>query len=140
MDTSSKSPSAEPEPISIAVAVVEHAHRFLIGERPAGTSLGGLWEFPGGKVQTNEHPARAAVRECWEETALRVKIRHVYGNVIHQYDHDWVCLHFFACIPVLPLGHPKSPFRWVDVKSLQTYQFPAANAILLEQIRNSHSS
>lgn len=139
MDTPDDSPLANPGPTPIAIAVVQHAHRFLIGERPAGTSLGGLWEFPGGKVQPNEHPTRAAVRECWEETAVLVEVQHVYGEVTHQYDHDWVCLHFFACTPVLPLTHPKLPFRWVDLKSLQTHRFPAANVRLLKQIRDSHS-
>ncbi len=52
----------------IAIAVVEHDGNFLIGLRPSGAVLGGLWEFPGGKVEPDETPEAAAARECLEET------------------------------------------------------------------------
>jgi 8-oxo-dGTP diphosphatase len=50
----------------IAVAVVEHDDRVLIGQRPPGVVLGGLWEFPGGKIFEGESAEEAAVRECRE--------------------------------------------------------------------------
>ena len=52
--------AAHPEPTEIAVAVVEHAGRYLIGLRPAGEALAGYWEFPGGKVPQGELPGEAA--------------------------------------------------------------------------------
>lgn len=57
-------------PTPIAIAVVQHADQFLIGQRPAGLVLSGYWEFPGGKIQLGETPEAAAVRECLEETGL----------------------------------------------------------------------
>ena len=58
----------------IAVAVVEHDGRFLVGLRPAGKPLAGFSEFPGGKVHSGETPAEAAERECREETGLSVVV------------------------------------------------------------------
>ena len=55
-----------PEPVEIAIAVVEHEGRFLIGLRPPGAPLAGLWEFAGGKLEPGETPQMAAARECLE--------------------------------------------------------------------------
>ena len=75
-------------PTIIAIAVVEHDDRFLIGQRPAGVALAGYWEFPGGKVEPDESPADAAVRECLEETGIQISVVGEYPTTRHQYDHD----------------------------------------------------
>ena len=77
-------------PTPIAVAVVEHRGKYLIGRRPEGAALAGLWEFPGGKVEPGESPADAARRECLEETGLDVVVGAPYPEVVQQYDHDRV--------------------------------------------------
>ena len=66
-------------PTDIAIAVVEQHGQFLIGQRPADVALGGLWEFPGGKVEPGELPVNAAIRECLEETGLVVRISKLIG-------------------------------------------------------------
>src|SRR4051812_46830278 len=58
----------------VAIAVVEHDGKSLVGERPAGVALAGFAEFPGGKVEPGESPEAAAVRECIEESGLQVEI------------------------------------------------------------------
>ena len=55
-----------------AVALIDPEGRVLLAQRPEGKSLAGLWEFPGGKVDPGETPRRAAARELFEETSLRV--------------------------------------------------------------------
>ncbi|HUY36667.1 MAG TPA: (deoxy)nucleoside triphosphate pyrophosphohydrolase [Pirellulales bacterium] len=120
------------EPTRIAVAVVEHEGRFLIGPRPAGIPLAGLWEFPGGKVEFGETAAQAAARECQEETGLSIEVGASYPAVVHPYDHGRLALEFFACRPLDPQQPPLPPFRWVALDELAKYPFPAANAGLIE--------
>lgn len=118
----------------IAIAVVEHGGRFLVGQRPADVPLAGYWEFPGGKVQAGETPEQAAVRECREETDLDVEIFGEYAAIDHDYAHDRVALRFFRCRPVSAAAEPAPPFRWVAREELVLLRFPAANENLIGQI------
>jgi 8-oxo-dGTP diphosphatase len=122
------------EPVAIAVAVVEHDGSFLIGRRPEGVALAGLWEFPGGKVRPGETPQDAAARECLEETGLAVEIGAAYPHVLHRYDHGLLQLNFFAAVPIDPDQQPAEPFRWVARDRLGNYEFPPANEALLRQL------
>jgi 8-oxo-dGTP diphosphatase len=114
--------------VEIAIAVVEHAGRYLIGQRPAGVPLAGLWEFPGGKVRAGETPALAAARECLEETGLAVRVGDRISQIVHAYEHARVRLHFFACTPLDASRPPAAPFRWTPAGELCQHEFPAANA------------
>lgn len=120
-------------PTPIAVAVVEHGGKFLIGQRPEGKPLAGLWEFPGGKVEPGETPAEAAARECLEEVGVRVSVGTQYPEVIQQYDHDRVRLHFFRCTLAAgaTVNDVAAGYRWVAAAELPTYEFPKANAKLV---------
>jgi mutator protein MutT len=122
-------------PTPIAIAVVEHAGRFLIGQRPLGVALAGLWEFPGGKIEPGESPEAAAVRECREETGLRVVPIRRYPLAEHHYDHARVQLHFIACRAMEPLPASTGVFRWVLRQELENYDFPAGNRALLDLLR-----
>ena len=122
-----------PTPIAIAVAVVEHEGHFLIGQRPAGVPLAGLWEFPGGKIEPGESPEAAAVRECREETGLIVEPLSRYPEHVQEYDHDRVQLYFIACRPQASASSPPTPpFCWASREEMKCLEFPAGNARLLE--------
>lgn len=118
----------------IAIAVVQKNDRFLIGQRPAGVALAGLWEFPGGKLEPGESPEEAAARECWEETGLVARARFHYPRQEHDYAHAKVRLHFIACELVDQAAEPHAPFRWVPRAELANYEFPAGNRKLLAQL------
>ncbi|MBA4018537.1 MAG: hypothetical protein C0483_15330 [Pirellula sp.] len=120
-----------PMPTPIAVAVLEHRGKFLIGRRPEGVALAGLWEFPGGKVEAGETPAEAARREMREETGLDVFVGAPYPEIVQQYDHDRVHLHFFACALVDEHAPTPDGYRWVAPGELSAYEFPRANEGLL---------
>jgi 8-oxo-dGTP diphosphatase len=115
----------------IAIAVVEQDGCFLVGQRPPGVPLAGLWEFPGGKVEPGESPEQAASRECREETGIAVQVLGEYPPQEQQYDHGRVQLRFFRCCPLRKDELPAAPFRWVRRRELKEYDFPEGNRCLL---------
>ncbi|HWB12236.1 MAG TPA: (deoxy)nucleoside triphosphate pyrophosphohydrolase [Pirellulales bacterium] len=118
----------------IAVAVVEREGCYLVGRRPDGVPLAGLWEFPGGKVEPGETPEDAAARECREEAGLEVEVGAPYATVDHQYNHGRLLLHFFACRPLDPAAAPKPRFCWIPAARLAELPFPEANASLIKEL------
>lgn len=118
----------------IAIAVVEHSGQFLIGQRPAGVALAGLWEFPGGKMFSHETPETAAVRECLEETGLLVQPLFRYPEQLQAYAHATVQLHFIGCEVTDPNAVPEPPFRWVPRTMLAEFEFPEGNRTLIEHL------
>jgi 8-oxo-dGTP diphosphatase len=118
----------------VAVSVVERDGAFLIGPRPEGVPLAGLWEFPGGKLREGETADVAAVRECREETGLAVEAIGHYSTVVEQYAHGLVEITFVACRSRGVLAAARPPFRWVAAAELASYSFPSANAALIRQL------
>jgi 8-oxo-dGTP diphosphatase len=123
----------------IAIAVVVSGSQVLIGRRPAGVPLAGLWEFPGGKINLDESAEEAVVRECHEETGLSVRDPQPWHQRKHTYDHGQVELHFFLCrVPELP--SVPAPWRWVKASELGAYPFPEANREVLEWLKQGKLS
>ena len=119
---------------TIGIAVVEHQGCYLVGIRPPGASLAGFAEFPGGKCETGEEPATAAVRECLEETGLRVEIVELLTRRLNEYAYGSVDLHFYLCHPldVPDASHDLHGFRWEAVTVLRSLKFPDANVPVVE--------
>jgi len=118
--------------VLIAIAVVEDNGNFLIGQRPNGVPLAGLWEFPGGKVEANESAENAARRECLEETSVEIEVVGEYPTRVQEYAHGRVELRFFACRPTNEAQLPCLPFCWVPRNELSRYEFPEGNRELLK--------
>ena len=117
----------------IAVAVVEHNDRFLVGIRDSGDSLAGYHEFPGGKIEPGETIQEAAVRECLEETGIKVVPVGLYSQTIHHYDHASVELNFIAC-SVEHSADPQYGFVWMNREDLDNCRFPEGNNQLLREL------
>lgn len=120
----------------IAVAVLEKDGRLLIGKRPEEGLLGGLWEFPGGKIETGESPRQAAARELREEMCIEATLGRSIAVIPHAFSHFRITLHAFeaAWTSGEPCGRAVTEWRWVRPEELQAYAFPAANREILAWI------
>ena len=120
-------------PTRIAIAVVvDNEDRVLIGRRPEGVPLAGLWEYPGGKMEPGETPEMAAKRECLEETGLTVAPHRRYPPEVHEYEHGAVELNFVRCLPQDFSFEPRGGYRWVPIQELNRYEFPSGNRRMIE--------
>ena len=126
--------------VRVAAAIIRRADRFLITRRPDHVHLPGLWEFPGGKIEPNESPESALVRELKEEINVDVAVADEYFSIQHDYPERSVQLRFFNCRIVL--GEPEalhvSEFRWVKADELQHYEFPDADRELIRRLQRDN--
>jgi len=124
----------------IAVGVVWKDDKLLIAKRRENKMLGGLWEFPGGKVESGEKAEQACIREVKEETDLTVQVVGKVGKVNHVYSHFKVTIHAFMCHVVDGKEKPltSDEIRWVAVGELALYPFPTANKKLIVAIQNKN--
>ncbi len=125
----------------VAVGIVcRDDGRVFIDRRPYGGLLGGLWEFPGGKIEPGETPEDALHRELDEEFGLRVAVEGALGPVPHAYTHFRVTLHPFLCrfASMVPRAGEGRPWQWVPGDALDRYPMPRANRKILAQLRTSN--
>jgi A/G-specific adenine glycosylase len=122
----------------IAVGVVSDGNRVLITRRAEKGMLGGLWEFPGGKVQRGEKATDACRREIREETGLSVGVDARIARVKHVYSHLEVEIDVFHCRYLggnVVLDGP-TDHRWITLDEASQYAFPKANHKFLPAVRN----
>jgi len=124
-------------PIDVVAGVIEQDGLFLIAQRMADDTLGGYWEFPGGKVEQGEELTAALRRELWEELGIETEIGRQIHHVIHAYPDRDVRLYFFEARIVS--GEPQklevADLTWVTATGFLDYQFPEADLPLLNLLR-----
>jgi A/G-specific adenine glycosylase len=122
----------------VAVGVVEADGKMLITRRPSSGLLGGLWEFPGGKIQDGERPEEAVAREIREEVGLEVEVTEFVGRVRHAYSHFKVELDVYRCRPSggtdVVLDGP-TDYRWIIHEEADEYAFPKANRKFIPMLK-----
>lgn len=121
----------------VAVGLVWEADRLLVQRRPPEGLLGGLWEFPGGKVEEGEEPAEAVRRELREELEIEVEVGEPLERVRHAYSHFRVTLHPYHARVVegTPRARSAVAWRWATLGELDELPLPAANHRILEQLK-----
>jgi 8-oxo-dGTP diphosphatase len=127
--------------IDVVVALLRDASdRILITQRPLSKPLGGLWEFPGGKVEAGEEMEQALYREIDEEVGLKIQqprfIKHFsgepFGDVLPQL-HVFLVTNWFG---EAQRQENQLGLAWVHVNELNQYAFPPANHAILEMLLN----
>jgi 8-oxo-dGTP diphosphatase len=112
-----------------AAVIVNNQGEVLISLRPDHVHQGGLWEFPGGKLEPGEDIQHALARELREELDITVKKARPLIRIPYDYQDKAVLLDVWRVSEFLgePHGHEGQPIRWVAPELLTTFQFPAAN-------------
>lgn len=119
-----------------AAAIFDGQGRVLISQRPAHVHQGGLWEFPGGKLEHGETAANALRREIHEELGITVQAARPLIQVVHDYSDKAVLLDVWRVDDFTgkPAGCEGQAIEWVAVENLGGYPFPAANVPIIKAV------
>jgi 8-oxo-dGTP diphosphatase len=121
--------------VRVVVAVIPRDDRYLITQRRPAAVLGGLWEFPGGKVEDGESEEEALKREVRERVEVDVQVGTCIARRTHEYDGYSVDLALYQASIVGP-EEPKparvSDCRWVKSAEFESYRFPAADQATMD--------
>ena len=124
-------------PVQVAAALIIKDGRFLICRRPAHKARGGLWEFPGGKLEAGESAAEALARECREELGVTVTPGPAYMRLTHEYPDLTVELMLLQVEEftgeLALLEH--SELRWVTPAEIGGFDFCPADGVILDRLR-----
>lgn len=125
--------------IQVAAGLIWHEKQILIARRPKGDSLGGFWEFPGGKIESGEATEEALQRELREEFGMEVKVLKKIGSVEHKYSHASIELHGFLCemknYPILLEAHDE--LAWVSLEDLKKVKLAPADVPFIVKLQQA---
>lgn len=128
----------QPDVLDVAAGVIlNESGQILIAQRPDHLHQGGLWEFPGGKLETGETPRQALDRELQEELDIQVERASPLMTLRHDYPDRRVRLHVWRVerFSGTPQGLQGQPITWVSRSDLPGYEFPAANGPIVTAAR-----
>lgn len=123
----------------VAAALINDQGEILLTQRPAGKSMAGLWEFPGGKIEKGESPETALARELEEELAIQVNIKSLKPVTFasHIYEDFHLLMPLYAVkmnAGIRPQEGQK--IRWVRPEELDDYDMPPADIPLLKPLKD----
>jgi 8-oxo-dGTP diphosphatase len=121
-----------------AVALIDADGRVLLAKRPEGKSLAGLWEFPGGKVETGERPEQALIRELKEELGIDVEQSCLAPLTFtsHAYDDFHLLMPLYMCRrwKGMVQSMEGQELKWVFAKDMKNYPMPPADLPLIPHL------
>lgn len=122
----------------VAAALINQSGRILLAQRPAHKHIGGLWEFPGGKVDAYETPEQALIRELHEELGIAINIHDLkpLTFVSHAYEGFHLFMPLYMCHvwqgELQAIEH--DDLEWVPAAELKTYPMPPADEPLINAL------
>jgi 8-oxo-dGTP diphosphatase len=122
-------------PVPVVCAIIVRGGRIMLAQRPPDKKLGGLWEFPGGKVEAGESAEAALHRELQEELGCTVRITQTLVPFVHAYDWGRIELIPFLCELAEgspePHAHEHTALVWVERGELKRYELAPADVPLV---------
>jgi len=122
-------------PVPVVCAIIVRNERILLAQRPPDKKLGGLWEFPGGKVEAGESTEAALHRELQEELGCAVRITQTLAPFVHTYAWGGIKLIPFVCELTAdspePYPHEHTALVWVERGELRSYDLAPADVPLV---------
>ena len=124
----------------VSVVLVDQDGRVLLSKRPSGKSMAGLWEFPGGKVENEEVPEEALIRELKEELGIDTwnSCLAPLSFASHSYEDFHLLMPVFVCRKWLgnPIPMEGQTLKWVSKNKLKDYPMPQADTPIIAVIRD----
>ena len=123
--------------IDVVGAIIKDGGRYLVGQRAAHKTQGGLWEFMGGKIEPGETPEQALARECLEELALEIEDGRIIDSVVHEYPEKTIRLTLMECRAKegsVPKALEHQQIRWVTPTEMAALDFAPADRELIDRI------
>ena len=124
--------------LHVAAAIIfnDARDRVLIARRNPGGLHGGLWEFPGGKIEPGETPEECLQREIREELGVSLSHTTPYRTVTYEYAPFTITLHTFSCLIAEGTPQPLEcrEIRWISIWDLTDYPFPGADKSIVARL------
>jgi 8-oxo-dGTP diphosphatase len=132
--------SPSPLVLVAAAALVDGDGRVLLAQRPAGKSMAGLWEFPGGKIEAGELPEAALIRELREELGIEVAPTCLapFTFASHAYADFHLLMPLFICRRWQGIARPREgqAVKWVRPSAMADMPMPPADVPLVAMLRD----
>jgi len=121
---------------NIAVGVIWNKGQILISKRRENGLLGGLWEFPGGKIEKGEDAQKCIVREVKEELGVLVQPASFLKQIKHAYTHFSITMNAYHCdyLQGTPRAIGCDNWKWITPEEIRLFPFPKANHKLFDKI------
>ncbi len=124
----------------VAAGIIYNNGKILIAQRKLNKSLGGKWEFPGGKQEEGESLEQCLKREIQEELHLSITVKKYFMTSEYSYDFGTISLNaFFAESPTQEISYMDSheEIKWVELNQLKDFDFAPADRPIVSKLQQT---